>query len=62
MADVRGVKSDGARPLAAATLSEEEKTEEDSGLEYKFNCGCNGRPAELAGREGGLEGGFENET
>jgi hypothetical protein len=24
-----------------------------------FNCGCNGKPAELAGRDGGLEGGFE---
>jgi hypothetical protein len=28
-----------------------------------FNCWCNGKPAELAGRDGGLEGGFEeNET
>ena len=62
MADVGGVKSDGVRPLAAATLSEGGKpieTEEGNCRWYKFNCGCNGNPPELAGRDGGLEGGFE---
>ena len=26
---------------------------------YMFNCGCIGKPPELAGRDGGVEGGFE---
>jgi hypothetical protein len=62
VADAGGVKSGGARPLAAATLSEEVKpigTEEGNCRWNRFNCGCNGIPAELAGRDGGLEEGFE---
>jgi hypothetical protein len=26
---------------------------------YMFNCGCKGKPPELVGRDGGVEGGFE---
>jgi len=29
---------------------------------YMFNCGCMGTPPELPGRDGGLEGGFEEKA
>lgn len=61
MADAGGVKSDGACPLAAATLSGVKPmgAEDGNDRRYMFNCECMGKPLELVGRDGGLEGGFD---